>query len=398
MKARAIVFVISGLGLAAMLALSWVAGGATAQAAQLEKATAVSGELITVTVKSGESLATYANRFGVSGSALLAVNDLDNADVILPGQIIVIPVIKTFTPSLTTPFYYTVQPGDTLFSIGAKFELPFDVIGAANGLADSTVTAGKTILIPAGPHVHIVAKGENLETVALRYNVTLAFMQKANPSVTNPSQLFIGQLIHIPIMYGAKPLPIPTGTPAPASTATPTPTAAGTVVAGNFITVVAQEGDSLPVYVRRYGISASAILNVNAELRLNPDDIFPGDVIVIPITVSFTPSLSTPFFYTVAPGDTALSIAAKFEVSVDTLILANPKSSFAAGATILVPAGPHVYIVKAGDTLETVASRYLVTTDALLNANPAIANIGFLFVGQKITIPTQFGAVPIPFP
>jgi LysM repeat protein len=80
------------------------------------------------------------------------------------------------------------------------------------------------------------------------------------------------------------------------------------------------------------------------------------------------------------------------------LITANPKSSFAAGTAILVPAGPHVYIIKAGDTLETVASRYLITTDVLLNANPAVANIGFLFVGQKITIPTQFGAPPIPFP
>ena len=398
MKARAILLVIGSLGLAAMLGLSWAAANGTAQAAQIEQATAVSGEFITVTVKSGESLATYATRYGVTGSALLAVNELLDPDTIFPGQVIIIPIVKTFTPSLTTPFFYTVQPGDTLFSIGANFEIPFDVIAVANGLADTTVTVGKTILIPAGPHVHIVAKDENLETIALRYDLRLSFLQRANPGVTNPSQLFVGQRIHIPILYGAKPVPIPAGTPPPAATGTPTPTTAGAVVAGNFITVVVQEGDSLPVLVQRYGVSASAILNANPELRLNPSQMFPGDVIVIPIAATFTPSLSTPFFYTVAPGDTVLSIAAKFEMASDTLILANPKASFAAGSTILVPAGPHVYVVKEGDTVEIIASRYVVTTDTIIRANPAINTLGFIFVGQKIAIPTRIDAVPIPFP
>lgn len=398
MKARAILLVIGSLGLVVMLALSWAAGNGAAQAAQIEQATAVSGEFITVTVKSGESLATYATRYGVTGSALLAVNELVDPNTISPGQVIIIPVLKTFTPSLTTPFFYTVQTGDTLFSIGAKFEIPFDAIAAANGLADTTVTVGKTILIPAGPHVHIVAKGENLETIALRYDLPLSFLQRANPSVTNPSQLFIGQRIHIPILYGAKPVPIPAGTPAPAAAGTPTPTATGAAVAGNLITVVVQEGDSLPVLTQRYGVSASAILNANPELRLNPSQMFPGDVIVIPIAATFTPSLSTPFFYTVAPGDTVLSIAAKFEMAGDTLILANPKASFAAGATILVPAGPHVYIVKEGDTLEIIASRYVVTTDLIIRTNPAINTLGFIFVGQKIVIPTRIDAAPIPLP
>ncbi len=398
MKIRAIVMVISGLGVMAMLTLPWAMGNSAAQAAQIEQATAVSGQFITVTVKSGESLATYASRYGVSGSALLAVNELVDANTIFPGQVITIPVIKTFTPSLTTPFFYTVQAGDTLFSIGAKFELPFDVIAAANGITDATATAGQTILIPAGPHVYIVQKGDSLETVALRYNVPLSFLQKANPGVTNPFQLLIGQRIHIPVIFDAKPVPIPAGAPTPSTTATPIPTATSVVGAGNFITIVVQEGESLPAYTRRYGISASAILNANPKLRLNPGEMFPGDVIVIPIVVTFTPSLSTPFFYTVAPGDTVLSIAAKFEVSVDTLIIANPKLSFAAGTTVLVPAGPHLYIVKEGDSVEVIASRYVVTTDFILKANPSIKTLGFLFVGQKIVIPTRYDAVPIPVP
>ena len=45
--------------------------------------------------------------------------------------------------------YYTVAAGDTFYSIGLRFGLPYQEITAANGLADDAwVTAGTVILIP----------------------------------------------------------------------------------------------------------------------------------------------------------------------------------------------------------------------------------------------------------
>ncbi len=46
-----------------------------------------------------------------------------------------------------------------------------------------------------------------------------------------------------------------------------------------------------------------------------------------------------------------------------------------------------IYTVSQGDTLWAVAARYGVTLEALLAANPAIANPNRIQVGQKVVIP-----------
>jgi len=410
MKTRLVsrMMLISMLGTQALMVVIGL-GAASVQAAPLAQTTEPDG-FITATVKSGESLLTYSQRYGVSGSALMIVNELRDPNLIVPDQVLIIPVVKSFTPSLTTPFFYVAQPGDTLLSIGDKFELPFDVIGNANGLPGLAVVPGETYLIPAGPHVYIVKKGDDLSLVAERYKVSLSFLLKANPSVTNPVQLFVGQRIIIPIIFDARPVPIPSGTAAPASaTGTPSPSSATPGVAvtpaaanipsptGTFIRVFVQPGESLLTYTLRFGVPAATIMFINPELQSNPDLIFPGDEIIIPIPVSFTPSRSTPFFYTVLPGETALSLADKFEMAAATLTTANPGGTFEAGTTILVPAGPHVVITKPGDTPRAIAETYGVTLDFLFRANPGIVSGNFIAVGQKVFIPVRYHADPVPF-
>jgi LysM repeat protein len=144
-------------------------------------------------------------------------------------------------------------------------------------------------------------------------------------------------------------------------------------------------------------VSGSRILAVNPKLQLDPNTIYPGDVITIPVVATFTPSRSTPFFYTVQPGDTVYTIANKFEMSTDTLIFGNPKSAFAEGTPVLIPPGPHFYVIQAGETLLDVAAKYLVTVDFLLKANPAAPTVNSVFAGQRIFIPLRVDASPVPF-
>ncbi len=386
------------------------------------------GQFIQVVVQPGDSLAKYAVLYGVSGSAMLAVNNLPDPDLIFPGQTIVIPVIKTRTPSLTTPFYYIVQQGDTLTSIGKRFHIDGGTIGFANGSFIEFLIPGQVYLIPAGPHYEIVIKGEHLGIIAARYGVTINFLLKANPGVADPSLLVAGQRINVPIIYDTQtPIPIPpspitatplptmtgavviiipdTETPTPTGTTTPVvfptrtpkPTATNIAEANNFMTLIVQPGESLVNYVFRYGVSGSAILAVNPQLQVNPDLIFPGDIITIPVVNSFTPSRSTPFFYVVRSGDTVTSIARMFEMDIDTLIEANPTGSFGAGTTVLIPAGPHEYFLKVGETLATVAAKYLTPLKFLLKANPAFASADTGFVGQRVFIPLRIDAEPVAF-
>src|SRR5690242_2049447 len=96
------------LALAWVLALALHAGTAFAAAGPRGAAPADSG-FITITVKSGDNLAKYTFRFGVTPQALIAANSFKDPNLIFPGQTVVIPVLKSFTPSLSTPFYYVVQ-------------------------------------------------------------------------------------------------------------------------------------------------------------------------------------------------------------------------------------------------------------------------------------------------
>jgi LysM repeat protein len=408
MKIRS-VLLAGGLGLAAALAMMlWL--GARAAAVEAAPVAQSSAEFITVTVKPGESLATYARLYGVTGSAILRVNIIRDPNIIFPGQIIVIPVFKSFTPSLTTPFFYVAQAGDDIFALGRRFEMDPNVIARANG-GSTTIVPGETYLIPAGPHLHIVQQGETLKSIADRFGVSVTFLLTGN-NLPNPDLIFVGQPIFIPIIYHARPVPLtgaatPTPTlavtatgptPTPSHTPTPGPTttpAATSTPTPNFIQTTVRPGESLVTYVFRYGVSGASLLAVNPQLR-DPHVIFPGQTITIPVVVSFTPSRTTPFFYVVQGGETPATIALKFEMSPSVLVAANPGASFAAGSTILVPAGPHIYTVQPGDELRFIAAKYGTTVEFLLTGNN-LPNPDFIFPGQLIFIPIRYNAAPLPF-
>lgn len=80
------------------------------------------------TVQSGDSMATIANHFGISLSALEAANpQISNPNLIYPGEIIHIP-----NGNQPQGRVYIVQPGDTLSSIAAKFGESLGAVEAKN--------------------------------------------------------------------------------------------------------------------------------------------------------------------------------------------------------------------------------------------------------------------------
>ena len=385
------------LGWLTALALVLGLGGAgVVRAAPAEQA----GQFIKVTVKAGDNLAKYTRIYGVTGAALRGANpQLVDPNLIHPGQVITIPVAQTNTPSLTTPFFYVVQAGDTLLKVARRFEQYPDIISGVNALQNDVLVLGRTLLMPAGPHVHYAVQGETLRSIAARYGATVDFLLTGN-SLPNPDRIFVDQPIFIPIRYGAAPIaitgvatPVP-ATAAPGATAGPSPTP----VPGsnpNFIRLTVRSGESFVTYVARYGVTGGLLRQANPQI-LNPNLIFPGNTVIVPVIVSFTPSRTTPFFYAVLGGENANTIAAKFEMTADTLTKANPGANFAVGSTVLIPAGPHLYTVKAGDTLSSIAAKFATTTDVLLGAN-SIPNPNTIALGTKLVIPTQFNKTPLPF-
>lgn len=85
---------------------------------------------------------------------------------------------------------------------------------------------------------------------------------------------------------------------------------------------VVQPGDTLAIIARRFGVTVEDILRVNPGL-VNQPFIYPGQIIHIPIPGELPVPRAA--LYIVQPGETLAGIAAKFNVPVAALLQANPQ-------------------------------------------------------------------------
>jgi LysM repeat protein len=118
---------------------------------------------------------------------------------------------------------HVVQPGESLSGIARIYGVSASALANANGLPNPNyIYVGQRLNIPAGDDttIHIVAAGDTLFGIALRYGVTPAQVAAAN-GLYDPGRIYIGQRLRIPA--GALPTPLPTPTPQPTVTPTPAP-------------------------------------------------------------------------------------------------------------------------------------------------------------------------------
>jgi len=97
--------------------------------------------------------------------------------------------------------------------------------------------------------------------------------------------------------------------------------------------------------------------------------------------------------YTIAPGDTADTVAAKFGISKETLKWANNLTSdnlTVGNAIDILPRNGIVYTVKAGDTIQTIADKYKSDVSTITTYNDL--EISGVTAGLKLIVPN--GALP----
>ena len=54
-------------------------------------------------------------------------------------------------------------------------------------------------VVPPGVVQYAIRQGDTLYKLAIRYNVTVRQILQANPQITNPNNLVIGQIVNIPV-------------------------------------------------------------------------------------------------------------------------------------------------------------------------------------------------------
>ena len=94
--------------------------------------------------------------------------------------------------------------------------------------------------------------------------------------------------------------------------------------------------------------------------------------------------------YIVQPGDTLQSIANNYEISVNTLLLANELTSSSVikvGQTLVIlPVDGLIHVVSSGDTISEIAKTYKTEQNDIIAFN-SLANQGDIYIGDILLVP-----------
>ncbi len=153
------------------------------------------------TVKKGDTLWSIAKNYGLTVNELKELNNLTTNTLTIGNTLLVKKDNEESIPAKEEASgydYYTVQKGDTLYSIANKFNLTVDEIKNYNNLKTNTLSIGQRLIIgeKATGNTYTVQRGDTLYSIAKAFNVTIDELRNVNNLGNNI--LTIGQTLVIP--------------------------------------------------------------------------------------------------------------------------------------------------------------------------------------------------------
>lgn len=212
-----------------------------------------------VTVVSGDTLKKIADRCGTTVSALRRANpEIGSGNLIFPGQVLQLP--GTILGTDGGYFIYIVARGDTLKGLAIRFATTVDALLAANRdiTNQNVIYEGQRLIVyvapvtpppvtppPSSGVVYYVRKGDTLRSIASRLSTTVEAILQVNPQITNANLIYVGQAITLPAGISA---------------------------------YIVQKGDTLRIIANKFGTTVDALLALNPNIT-NANLIYVGQVI-----------------------------------------------------------------------------------------------------------------------
>ena len=221
---------------------------------------------------------------------------------------------------------YVVQSGDTLASIARTFQLSEQTLLLANpeiGTGER-LAAGQVIRIPTSEPAfpseprtlipYVAQAGQSLSTIASMFGVSLEELIRVNPQLGTAQDIFVGQIVWVPTVPDAPASRLPA------------------------ILFMAQPGDTLGDIGLRFDVTLEEMVAANPQMH-DPDLLYPGEIVVVPVSGVPAEPIYRRRRYVVQPGDNLLDIATRFMVSIPALEQANPIPLAIPGLTLVIPRG-----------------------------------------------------------
>lgn len=170
----------------------------------------INTETIFYTIQSGDTLSQIASRYGTTVQELVDINKIANPNLIYPGETIRICTNSTIHGSETRgtgSIVYTVQRGNTLSQIANHYGVTVAHIVELNNIQNPNLIypgqklriteSSNTTLNPATQNnYYTVQRGDTLSGIARRYGVSVQYLVNLN-GIANPNLIYAGQMLKV---------------------------------------------------------------------------------------------------------------------------------------------------------------------------------------------------------